>query len=109
MQLLDGLGRNRQLVLDDLDVREHVGRVARADDGRVHFRVSENEPQGDRDGVIGGEAPTALPPDCQHLREYWTGADLPEEARIVNDPGYTIRAWMAVISYLLMDYRFLYQ
>jgi hypothetical protein len=62
-----------------------------------------------RDGIIGGEAPTALPSDCQHLREYWNGADLPEEARIANDPGYTIRAWMAVISYLLMDYRFLYQ
>ncbi len=26
-----------------------------------------------------------------------------------SDPGYTLRAWMAVLSYLLADYRFLYE
>ena len=38
-----------------------------------------------------------------------SGVDLPLTDRIENDTNFTIRAWMAVITYLLADYRFLYQ
>ena len=37
------------------------------------------------------------------------GVDLPEEQRITEDADYSIRAWMAVITYLLSDYKFLYE
>ena len=38
-----------------------------------------------------------------------TQVDLPEAQKISDDTGYTVRAWMAVITYLLSDYRFLYE
>lgn len=37
------------------------------------------------------------------------GNELPEEQRITDDPNYTIRAWMAVVTYMLSDYKFLYE
>lgn len=37
------------------------------------------------------------------------GVELPEENRITRDDTYTIRAWMAVVTYLLADYNFLYE
>ena len=38
-----------------------------------------------------------------------TQVDLPEAQKISDDTGYTVRAWMAVITYLPSDYRFLYE
>jgi len=38
-----------------------------------------------------------------------TDGDLPEEDRIEEDSNYVIRAWIAVIAYLLSDYRFVYE
>lgn len=38
-----------------------------------------------------------------------TGAELPAGEVIDRDENYTIRSWMAVVSYLLSDYRFLYE
>ena len=38
-----------------------------------------------------------------------TNGDLPEEMRIEQDDNYSIRAWTAVITYLLSDYRFAYE
>ena len=35
--------------------------------------------------------------------------EIPEADRLVEDPNYTVRAWMAVITYLLSDYTFLYE
>ncbi|HET6582685.1 MAG TPA: DUF1592 domain-containing protein [Nannocystaceae bacterium] len=51
---------------------------------------------------------SALPGPCQATTDFWTGAELGERA-ITEDPNYTIRAWMAVMSYLLSDYRFLHE
>ncbi len=56
-----------------------------------------------------GGYPTALPGACQATADFWTGMPLPEERQITDDPSYTIRAWMAVTSYLLSDYRFLHE
>jgi hypothetical protein len=50
-----------------------------------------------------------LPGACQAVNDYWSGQPLPPERQIVTDEIYTIRAWMAVISYLLADYRFLHE
>lgn len=36
-----------------------------------------------------------------------TREDDPTANRVENDPDYTVRAWMAVVSYLTSDYRFL--
>ena len=38
-----------------------------------------------------------------------TNTDLPAERQIKTDDAYTIRAWQAVIIYLLSDYKFLYE
>jgi hypothetical protein len=40
---------------------------------------------------------------------YASDADLPEAQRIDQDKTYTIGSWMAVVSYLLSDYRFTHQ
>jgi hypothetical protein len=50
-----------------------------------------------------------LPGSCAATVDYWTGEPLPAGTEIVNDETYTIRAWMAVTSYLLADYRFLHE
>ncbi|MBX7079937.1 MAG: DUF1592 domain-containing protein [Nannocystaceae bacterium] len=49
-----------------------------------------------------------LPGTCQATNDFWSGAPLNERA-ITEDRNYTIRAWMAVTSYLLSDYRFLHE
>lgn len=54
----------------------------------------------------------ALPALCGRNKDMLTGASLNangKDGRLLNDPNYTIRAWMAVVAYLLADYRFLYQ
>jgi hypothetical protein len=54
-----------------------------------------------------------VPDDLQYwCRGQWdhsTGNELPEEQRIYEDPTRTIRAWQAVMSYLMMDYKFIYE
>jgi len=55
-----------------------------------------------------GEYGTQLPGPCQATTDFWTQDELGERA-ITEDPNYTIRAWMAVMSYLLSDYRFLHE
>lgn len=46
---------------------------------------------------------------CRATRNYWTGVDYDSETRIQRDQNYTVRAWMAVMTYLLSDYRFLHE
>jgi hypothetical protein len=38
-----------------------------------------------------------------------TGDSLPQERYVNRDNDYTVRAWMAAVSYLLSDYRYLYE
>lgn len=38
-----------------------------------------------------------------------TGEGLPDEDRIEKDEYYSIRAWMAVLTYLMSDYRFIFE
>lgn len=48
--------------------------------------------------------PVALPGPCRADDEA-----IPAEAQIIDDPDYIVRAWMAVTTYMLGDYRFLYE
>jgi hypothetical protein len=57
---------------------------------------------------MGGYSP-GLPGQCQAVNDPWTGEPLAPERQIVNDDTYTVRAWMAVLSYMLADYRFLHE
>ncbi len=53
----------------------------------------------------------SLPSQCMRNRDKDTGASLVSngvDGRLRDDPNYVLRAWMAVIAYLLSDYRFLY-
>jgi hypothetical protein len=53
---------------------------------------------------------SANPPwNCRGRWDRTTGVELPEGRRLEDDKNYTIRAWMAVVTYLLSDYRFLYE
>ncbi|APR87244.1 hypothetical protein A7982_12593 [Minicystis rosea] len=37
------------------------------------------------------------------------GTDLPEDVQIHDDKNYTLRSWQAVMTYLMSDYKFLYE
>jgi hypothetical protein len=46
---------------------------------------------------------------CQARVDPNTNVDLPDAEKIETDENYTIRAWMAVMTYMLSDYKFLYE
>ena len=46
---------------------------------------------------------------CNATKDPNTGAALPDEDKLTSDELYTIRAWQAVVAYLLSDYKFLYE
>jgi hypothetical protein len=50
-----------------------------------------------------------LPFDCRYRVDPFTGVEVNDNSQINSDPNYTVRAWMAVVTYLLADYRFLYE
>ena len=59
--------------------------------------------------VAADEASNDLSGECRADDNYWTGEDYADEVRVINDSDYTVRAWMAVVTYLLSDYRFLHE
>jgi hypothetical protein len=62
-----------------------------------------------RQGLADGSVSEELVNQCRLNRDRNTDAQLPNGRRINQDPEYTVRAWMAAVSYLLGDYRFLYE
>lgn len=52
---------------------------------------------------------TQLPWWCRGRWDASTGKQLPEDMHINNDPDGTIRAWQAVMAYLMMDYKFIFE
>jgi len=60
-----------------------------------------------RAGIESGEYSITLPAMCQGTTNPANGQAIPEG--IVDDPDYKVRAWMAVLSYLLGDFNFLYE
>ena len=62
-----------------------------------------------RDKLEADEVGTGLPWACRSTEDFYSGKPLPEAQQVTEDDTYTIRAWMAVGTYLLSDYRFLYE
>jgi hypothetical protein len=62
-----------------------------------------------RDGLANGSVPEELAEPCRLYNDRITGRDLSGSRYVDRDPDYIIRAWMAAVSYLLSDYRFLYE
>lgn len=60
-------------------------------------------------GLAAETTTRALPRRCQARVHPDTGEALLAEQRVVNDETYVVRAWMAVLTYLLSDYQFLYE
>jgi hypothetical protein len=56
-----------------------------------------------------GEVFPELPDRCWAVADFWTGNPIPAEQQVTTDEKYTIRSWMAVLTYLLSDYAFLYE
>lgn len=50
-----------------------------------------------------------LPDTCRVRNDFTTGTELPEAQRLEYDRNYVVRAWMAVVSYMLSDFRFLHE
>ena len=59
------------------------------------------------DAVANGSLVGDLPYSCQVNKDA-AGNNLPDVSRVYHDDSYVIRAWMAVVTYLLTDYRFLH-
>jgi hypothetical protein len=47
--------------------------------------------------------------NCTGRKNWITGEEIPDANRLKDDKNYVVRSWMAVVSYLLSDYRFLYE
>ena len=62
-----------------------------------------------KNGVKAGTESADLPGACRSTTDYWTGNDLPEARKISQDPDYTVRAWMGVLTFMLSDYKFLHE
>ncbi len=62
-----------------------------------------------RSKLAAEEVDRNLPGDCQYRRDPFNNVDIPEDQRLTRDENYVIRSWMAVTTYLLSDYRFLYE
>jgi hypothetical protein len=62
-----------------------------------------------KEQVSADEVSADLPGSCRAENDLVTGESLPDDERIRRDDRYTVRSWMAVLSYLYSDFRFLYQ
>jgi hypothetical protein len=60
-----------------------------------------------RDAVASGQESPNLPNECKGTQDSWTKAQI--KGGLDKDPEYAIRSWMAVVSYLMADYKFIYE
>ncbi len=61
-----------------------------------------------RQGIADESVDEQLTQPCRLYQDRLTGDDLPQSRYVDRDDNYTIRAWMAVVSYMLSDYRYVY-
>ncbi len=59
--------------------------------------------------IVSKQENDSLSWSCQGRRDWLKAADIPDASRLKNDKNYVVRAWTAVLAYLLSDYRFLYE
>ena len=62
-----------------------------------------------RAGIANETVDERLAEPCRLWADRNTNKQLPSSRQISRDEQYTMRSWMAVVSYLLSDYRFLYE
>lgn len=62
-----------------------------------------------QEALTAGTIGTTLEYACRGRVDLETGTVLPTEQQLTYDPGYTVRAWMAVVTYLLADHRFVHE
>lgn len=62
-----------------------------------------------RAAIAEGLLDDSLPSACRATKDPRSGADLPSERRLSQDPDHLVRAWVAVVAYLLSDYHFLHE
>ena len=62
-----------------------------------------------REAIASGAIGENLIGACQASKDEATGLKLPNNQKITADPDYTVRAWHAVLTYLMSDYRFIYE
>jgi len=77
-------------------------------------QLEDNDPEVDRTFALflaawKTTASTTDISDACHATKDAQGNDLPKEKQINDDKNGTLRAWMAVTSYLLSDFKFLYE
>ena len=93
-------------------LHEHLlGESLSLDDPELErtFQLFKKVYENGQTGLLSGDYGTGLPGPCQATTDRVTGDALPADQQVVEDPDYTVRAWMAVVSYLIGDYRFLYE
>lgn len=73
------------------------------------YRLFVETWQAGRDALAAGDETSVLHWRCMALNNPYTGEPLAAEDRVQYDPNYTVRSWMAVFTYLLSDYRFIYE
>ncbi len=62
-----------------------------------------------RAAVLADEESEHLHWSCRATVDWWTGTAYLDGLQVTRDDDYTVRAWMAVLSYLMTDYRYLYE
>jgi hypothetical protein len=106
---IDGAGGEAAIRDNIQHLHEYVlGERLESDDPELErtFQVFAAVLADGRDGLADGDYAAALPVPCRATVDRVTGVATPEG--IVDDPDYTIRAWMAVVTYLLGDTEFLF-
>jgi hypothetical protein len=71
----------------------------------LYIETLQEGRQAVKDGLVDANLAGA----CRSTTNWWTGVPLPANEQIVGDSQYIVRSWMAVLTYLLSDYKFLYE
>jgi hypothetical protein len=109
---IDSLPGTDEIAIRDNLVYLHerlLGETLDADDAEIDrsYGLLQDLLADGQSGVVAGDYPATLIAPCRAVNDAETGEPL--EVPIVDDPDYTVRAWMGVISAMLGDYGFLYE
>jgi hypothetical protein len=102
---------------DDFEVRDNIvylherllGEVLTYDDPEVErtYQLFVDVRDEGLSGIASGEYATTLVTPCQRANDPVTGEPLAQP--IIEDPNYNVRAWMAVTSAMLGDFKFVWE
>ncbi len=59
--------------------------------------------------VAADQEPSRIVYSCRGRENPITDQELPDEVKVEDDDDYAVRSWMAVMTYLLSDYKFIYE